>query len=158
MVLDEHPRECHRIRVGRNLDSAAVIDTLAALFEEHGPPAHLRSDNGGEFIAARLQAWLGECGIATGYIAPGHPWENGFAESFNGKLRDECLNEEVFWGEQHAQVIVERWRRQYNEERPHSALGYRTPAEIADHVEAVAPAATVPAGPQTAEGCSGLTS
>ena len=65
------------------------------------------------------------------YIAPGHPWENGYAESFNGKFRDECLNEEVFWGEQHAQVIVERWRRHYNEERPHSALGYRTPAEVA---------------------------
>ncbi len=135
VVLDEHTRECHRIRVARRLDSAAVLDTLAALFEEHGPPAYLRSDNGGEFIAARLQAWLGECGIATAYIAPGHPWENGFAESFNGKLRDECLNEEVFWGEEHAQVIVERWRRQYNNERPHSALGYRTPAEIAGQAE-----------------------
>ncbi len=135
MVLDEHPRECHRIRVGRRLDGDAVIDTLAAWFEEHGPPAYLRSDNGGEFIAARLQAWRGEGGIATVYIAPGHPWENGFAESFNGKLRDECLNEEVFWGEQHAQVIVERWRRQYNEEWPHSALGYRTPAEVAGQAE-----------------------
>ena len=135
VVLDEYTRECHRIRVGRTLDSAAVIDTLAALFEEHGPPEHLRSDNGGEFIAATLQAWLGESGARMIYIAPGHPWENGYAESFNGKLRDECLNEEVFWGEQHAQVIVERWRRQYNEERPHSALGYRTPAEVAGQAE-----------------------
>jgi len=128
--------------VGQRLDSDAVIDTLAAAFEEHGPPQYLRSDHGGEFTAARLQAWLGECGIATAYIAPGHPWENGYAESFNGKLRDECLDEEVFWGEQHAQVIVERWRRHYNEERPHSALGYRTPAEVAGQ----------------AQGSSGLTS
>ncbi len=151
VVLDEHTRECHCIRVGRRLDSDAVIDTLAALFEELGPPAYLRSDNGGEFIAARLQAWLGACGTATVSIAPGHPWENGFAESFNGKLRDECLNEEVFWGEQHAQVMVERWRRQYNEERPHSALGYRTPAEVAGQVED-------PTGSHTVEGRPGLTS
>jgi transposase InsO family protein len=135
VVLDEYTRECHHIRVGRRLDSDAVIDTLAALFEEHGPPEYLRSDNGGEFIAATLQAWLGESGARTISIAPGHPWENGYAESFNGKLRDECLNAEVFWGEQHAQVIVERWRRHYNEERPHSALGYRTPAEVAGQTE-----------------------
>ena len=148
VVLDEHTRECHRIRVGRGLDSDAVIDTLAALFEELGPPAYLRSDNGGEFIAAQVQAWLGACGTATAYIAPGHPWENGFAESFNGKFRDECLNGEAFWGAEHAQVVVERWRRQYNEERPHSALGYRTPAEVARDV----------AGPDGLEGSGGLTS
>lgn len=111
VVLDEYTRECHRIRVGQRLDSDAVIATLAALFEEHGPPQYLRSDNGGAFIAAKPPAWLGECGIATVYIAPGHPWENGYAESCNGKLRDECVNEEVFWGVEHAQVIVERWRR-----------------------------------------------
>ena len=156
VVLDEYTRECHRIRVGQRLDSDAVIDTLAALFEEHGPPQYLRSDTGGEFIAAQLQAWLGECGIATAYIAPGHPWENGYAESFNGKLRDECLNEEVFWGEQHAQVIVERWRRQYNEERPHSALGYRTPAEAAG--QAAAPAASASTGSDTTAERPGPTS
>ncbi len=121
--------------MGQRLASDAVIDTLAAAFEEHGPAQYLRSDNGGECIAARRQAWLGECAIATVYIAPGHPWENGYAESFNGKFRDECLNEEVFWGEQHAQVVVERWRRHYNEERPHSALGYRTPAEVAGQAQ-----------------------
>lgn len=131
VVLDECKRECQCIRVAHRFDSDPVIDTLAAASEEHGPPQYLRSDNDGEFSAARLQAWLGECGHARVYIAPGHPWENGYAESFNGKFRDECLNEEVFWGEQHAQVIVERWRRHYNEERPHSALGYRTPAEVA---------------------------
>jgi putative transposase len=136
-VLDEYTRECHAIRVGRRLHSGAVIDTLADLFGRHGAPAYLRSDNGGEFIAARLEAWLAWQGTATAHIEPGHPWENGYAESFNGKFRDECLNEEVFWRERHAQVVIERWRRQYNEERPHSALGYRTPAEVA---------ATAPAG------------
>lgn len=130
-VLDEYTRECHAIRVGRRLDSGAVIDTLRELFGRHGAPGYLRSDNGGEFIAARLLAWLERHGTATVHIEPGHPWENGYAESFNGKFRDECLNEEVFWHERHAQVVVERWRRQYNEERPHSALGYRTPAEVA---------------------------
>jgi putative transposase len=131
VVLDEHTRECHRIRVGRRLDSAAVIATLEELFAAHGAPGHLRSDNGGEFIADALKAWLARRGTQTVYIEPGHPWENGLAESFNGKFRDECLNREVFWGEQHAQTIVETWRRGYNEERPHSALGYRTPAEVA---------------------------
>jgi transposase InsO family protein len=131
VVLDEFSRECHRIEVGRRLDSAAVIATLEELFAEHGAPAFLRSDNGGEFIAEQLKAWLAQRGTGTIYIEPGHPWENGVAESFNGKFRDECLSREVFWGEAHAQVIVERWRREYNEERPHSALGYRTPAEVA---------------------------
>ncbi len=158
VVLDEYTRECHRIRVGRSLDSDAVIDTLAAAFEEHGPPAYLRSDNGSEFIAARLQAWLGACGTATVYIAPGHPWENGVAESFNGKLRDECLNEEVFWGEQHAQVIVERWRRHYNEERPHSALGYRTPAEVARATVGSMPTGRELVEPDSTTGGAGLTS
>ncbi len=158
VVLDEYTRECHRIRVGRSLDSDAVIGTLAASFEEHGAPAYLRSDNGGEFIAARLQAWLGACGTATVYIAPGHPWENGFAESFNGKLRDECLNEEVFWGEQHAQVIVERWRRHYNEERPHSALGYRTPAEVARATAGSMPPARDMTEPDSTAAGTGLTS
>lgn len=131
VILDEYTRECHRIRVGTRLDSAAVIATLEGLFAEHGAPEYLRSDNGGEFIADAVRTWLARRGTATVYIEPGHPWENGVVESFNGKLRDECLNQEVFWGEAHAQVIVERWRRRYNEERPHSALGYRTPAEVA---------------------------
>jgi transposase InsO family protein len=137
-VRDEYTRECHAIRVGRRLDSAAVIETLRVLFGRHGAPAYLRSDNGGEFIAARLQVWLERQGTATVHSAPGHPWENGYAESFNGKLRDECLNEEVFWHERHAQVVVERWRRHYNEERPHSSLGYHTPAQMAATVPAAA--------------------
>jgi transposase InsO family protein len=136
-VLDEYTRECHAIRVGQRLDSGAVLETLAGLFRQQGAPGYLRSDNGGEFIAACLRGWLERQGTATVHIEPGHPWENGYAESFNGKLREECLNEEIFWHARHAQVVVERWRRHYNEERPHSALGYRTPAEVA---------ATAPAG------------
>jgi transposase InsO family protein len=131
VVLDEYTRECHRIRVGRRLDSRAVTKTLAGVFGRHGAPEYLRSDNGGEFIAARVKAWLTTRGTQTVYIAPGHPWENGYAESFIGKFRDECLNEEVFWSEPHAQVVVEQWRRHYNEQRPHSALSYRTPSERA---------------------------
>jgi putative transposase len=131
VVVDEYSRECLAIRVGRRLDSEAVIATLDALFGLYGMPEYLRSDNGGEFIAGRLTEWLGRRRVKTAYIEPGHPWQNGYAESFNGKFRDECLNEEVFWSEKHAQVVVERWRRHYNEERPHSALGYRTPAEAA---------------------------
>ncbi len=131
VVLDEFTRECHRIRVEYSLDSQAVVETLEELFEKHGEPKHLRSDNGGEFIAEKVKQWLRANGIQTVYIEPGHPWENPYCESFNGKLRDECLNEEVFYNARYAQVVVEQWRRQYNEERPHSSLGYRTPAEVA---------------------------
>ena len=131
VVLDEYTRECHCIRVGRRLNSEAVIGQLEQLFTEYGAPEHLRSDNGGEFIAAELKEWVERRGTQTVYIEPGHPWENGYAESFIGKLRDECLNEEVFWSERQAQVIVEQWRREYNERRPHSALGYQTPGEMA---------------------------
>lgn len=130
-ILDEWTRECHRIHVGRRLDSQAVVQVLLELFGRHGAPEYLRSDNGPEFIAAQVRQWLGAQGTGTIYIEPGHPWENGYAESFNGKFRDECLNEEIFASEREAQVIVELWRRQYNESRPHSALGYRTPAEMA---------------------------
>ncbi len=131
VVLDEYTRECHRIRVEYGLDSEAVVETLSELFELHGEPKHLRSDNGGEFIAEKVKEWLAMSGTQTVYIEPGHPWENGYCESFNGKLRDECLNEEVFYNQRYAQVVIEKWRRQYNEERPHSSLGYRTPAEVA---------------------------
>ena len=131
VVLDEYTRECHAIKVGRRLGSEAVIVTLDGLFGRYGAPAYLCSDNGGEFIAARLKGWLARRGKRTVYVEPGHPWENGYAESFIGKFKDECLNEEVFWGERCAQVVVERWRRQYNEQRLHSALGYQTPSEVA---------------------------
>jgi len=131
VVLDEFTRECHRIQVETRLVSRRVIDMLRALMARHGPPGFIRSDNGPEFIAAQLRTWLDATGTATLYIEPGHPWENGLAESFNGKFRDECLNQEVFWHPHHAQIVVEQFRQHYNDERPHSALGYRTPAEVA---------------------------
>lgn len=137
VVLDEYTRECHRIRVDRYLNSEAVIETLGELFRVYGAPKYLRSDNGGEFIAGKLKVWLEQRGTETMYIEPGHPWENGYAESFNGKLRDECLNQEVFWNARHAQVVVELWRQHYNEKRPHSSLGYRTPAEMARHSQPI---------------------
>jgi len=130
-VLDEYTRECHQIRVGLSLTYHQVIETLGELVAAHGAPGYIRSDNGGEFIAEHLRSWLAEAGLATIHITPGHPWENGYIESFNGKLRDECLNEEIFWNVQHAQVVIEHWRRHYNEERPHSSLGYLTPSEFA---------------------------
>ncbi len=142
VVLDEYTRECHRIRVEYSLDSQAVVETLADLFELHGEPKHLRSDNGGEFIAGIVQEWLVMSGTETVYIEPGHPWQNGYCESFNGKFRDECLNEEVFYNQRYAQVVIERWRQQYNTERPHSSLGYRTPAEVARDSVVVAGAST----------------
>ena len=131
VILDEYTRECHRIAVAESIGGRLVQATLAAVVAQHGAPRYLRSDNGGEFIAATVQAWLAEQQTQTLYITPGHPWENGYAESFMGKFRDECLNREVFLGIEHAQVLVEQWRRHYNEERPHSSLGYRTPAEVA---------------------------
>jgi putative transposase len=135
-LLDEHTREGHRIRVGRRLDAAAVVATLAEAVAAPGAPAYPRSDHGGEVLAGRVPAGLREQGPQTVFIAPGCPWENGDAESFLGKLRDECLNAEVFWSERHAQAGVEQWRREYNEARPHSALGDRTPAEAAASAEA----------------------
>lgn len=138
VVPDEYTRQCHRIRVEYNLDAHAVLETLSELFGLYGEPKYLRSDNGGEFIAGMIKEWLAEQGTQTAYIEPGHPWQNGHCESFNGKLRDECLNEEVFYNLRYAQVVIERWRRQYNEERPHSSLGYRTPAEIARNSVVVA--------------------
>ncbi len=130
-VLDEYTRECLAIRVERRLGSAEVIQTLEWLFMTRGAPRHLRSDNGPEFVAANLKQWLKDNGCQTWYIEPGSPWENGHIESFNGKLRDECLNRELFANGQQARIVVERWREEYNERRPHSALGYVAPAEFA---------------------------
>ena len=127
-LLDEHTRECLALRVERQLGSNEVIETLAAVMTMHGIPEYLRSDNGPEFIARELRAWLQGVGAAPLYIEPGSPWENGYCESFNGKLRDECLNGERFYSLREAQVVVEQWRIEYNTRRPHSALGYRPPA------------------------------
>jgi len=132
-VLDEHTRECRHIRVDRSIGAAKVIASLEWLFLLHGAPRYIRSDNGPEFVAKALQTWLAQRGAKTLYITPCSPWENPYIESFNDKFRDECLNMHVFHDGRHAQEVVEAWRREYNEERPHSSLNYMTPAEFAAH-------------------------
>jgi putative transposase len=128
VVVDEFSRECLAIRVERRLGSDEVLEVLAELFVRHGPPEHIRSDNGPEFVAKAVRAWLRRLGVEALFIEPGSPWENGYCESFNGKLRDELLDREIFCSLQEAQVLIEAWRRHYNTVRPHSALGYRPPA------------------------------
>jgi putative transposase len=127
-VIDEYTRECLAIEVNRKLNSRNVMDVLSQLFIEHGTPQYIRSDNGPEFIARRLRWWLKRHKIDTLYIEPGSPWENGYIESFNGKLRDELLKREVFDTLYEAKVLIERWRIEYNTIRPHSSLGYCPPA------------------------------
>jgi putative transposase len=130
-LIDEYTRECLALRVARRLNSLEVIDTLADVMLGRGIPEHIRSDNGPEFIAYELQRWLAKVGTRTLYIERGSPWENGYCESFNGKLRDECLNGEIFYSLKEAQVLIEQWRVVYNTLRPHSALGYKPPAPAA---------------------------
>jgi putative transposase len=127
-VIDEFTRECLAIVVARSLKSDDVLHALADLFVDRGPPDHIRSDNGSEFTAKAVRDWLGRIGVKTLYIEPGSPWENGYNESFNSKLRDELLNGEIFYSLAEARIVVEGWRRQYNTVRPHSSLGYRPPA------------------------------
>ncbi len=127
-MIDEHTRECLAIDVARKITADDVLDRLCDLFVGRGPPEHIRSDNGPEFAARAVRGWLGKVGVKTLFIEPGSPWENGYVESFNGKLRDELLNSELFDTLLEARVLVERWRRAYNAVRPHSALGYRPPA------------------------------
>ncbi len=121
--------------MARRLRSLEVLETLADLFVAHGVPAHIRSDNGPEFTAALVRHWLAALNVETLFIEPGSPWENGSVESFNGKLRDELLDREIFYTLTEAKILIERWRREYNTVRPHSALGYRPPAP-----EAMSPA------------------
>lgn len=127
-IVDEFTREALAIRVARRLNSNDVIDVLSDLFILRGVPGHIRSDNGPEFIAKAVQAWITAVGAQTAYITPGSPWENGYIESFNARLRDEFLNGEIFYTLQEAKILIEAWRRQYNTIRPHSSLGYRPPA------------------------------
>ncbi len=127
-VIDEFSRESLAIHVDRKLNSQDVLHVLGKLFVRHGPPEHIRSDNGPEFVARAVRDWLARLQVKTLYITPGSPWENGYNESFNGKLRDECLNMEIFYTLKEAKVLIEQWRRFYNTERPHSSLGYRPPA------------------------------
>lgn len=126
-VVDEYSRENLAIEVARRLTSKDVIRVMARLMLKHGVPAHIRSDNGPEFVAKVLREWLHRLDVEA-LIEPGSPWENGYIESFNGKLRDELLNGEIFYTLQEARVLIEMWRRHYNQVRPHSSLGYRPPA------------------------------
>ena len=127
-ILDEFSRECLAIRVKRKLNSTGVIDALTDLFILRGPPAFIRSDNGPEFVAEAVRTWIEAVGAKTAFIEPGSPWENGYVESFNARLRDELLDGEIFYSLKEAQIIIEDWRKHYNTKRPHSALRYRPPA------------------------------
>ena len=127
-VVDEFTHECLAIRIERKLKAVDVIDVLSELFILRGMPGHIRSDNGPEFIAKAVQEWIAAVGAKTAYIAPGSPWENGYVESFNARLRDELLNGEIFYSLNEAQIVIESWRRHYNAVRPHASLGYKPPA------------------------------
>jgi transposase InsO family protein len=127
-IVDEFTRECLAIVVARRMKSIDVLQVLADLFVERGVPAYIRSDNGPEFTAESIREWLARVEVDALFIEPGSPWENGYVESFNGKFRDELLNGELFYTLTEAQVLIERWRREYNTIRPHSSLGYRPPA------------------------------
>jgi putative transposase len=127
-IIDEFTHECLAIRVARRLKSVDVIDVLSDLFILRGVPGHIRSDNGPQFVAKAVQEWIAAVGAKTAYITPGSPWENGFIESFNARLRDELLDGEVFYTLREAQIVIESWRRHYNAVRPHASIGYRPPA------------------------------
>jgi transposase InsO family protein len=137
-ILDEYTRECLAILVKRSIKSQDVIDQLFELFILKGIPEHIRSDNGPEFTSKDIRKWLSRLGVKTLFIEPGSPWENGYVESFNGKLRDELLNREVFYTLAEAKVLIEQWRKEYNQIRPHSALHYRPPAPEANMMKILA--------------------
>ena len=127
-LIDEFSRECLAIRVARRINGMGVLETMADAMIVHGVPEHIRSDNGPEMTAKIVRSWLAGVGAKTLYIEPGSPWENGYCESFNGKLRDELLNGEIFYSLKEAKIVIEQWRKHYNTVRPHSSLGYRPPA------------------------------
>jgi len=138
-VVDEFTRECLACEVARNFTSADVVATLRMLFATRGVPTHIRSDNGPEFIAHKVRAWLEENKVGPLFIEPGAPWQNGVGESFNGKLRDECLNLELFTSLAEARIVIGDYREHYNTRRPHSSLDYRTPAAFAAVCRAAPP-------------------
>ena len=138
-IIDEHNRECLASLVERRITADDALQTLTDLFTERGCPEHIRSDNGPEFTAKAVREWLGRLGTRTLFIEPGSPWENGYIESFNGKMRDELLNREQFDTQLEAKVLTENWRREYNEVRPHSSLGWRPPAPAAFMMPRVPP-------------------
>ena len=135
-IIDEYSRECLALHVARKLTAADLIEVMERLVAQRGTPGHLRSDNGSEFVAYTLQSWLAERHVKTLYIAPGSPWQNGHVESFHGSLRDECLNRELMLSVAEARVVIEDYRRYYNEVRPHGGLGYRTPAQACNEPQA----------------------
>jgi len=141
-VLDEYSRESPAIEVGRSIRAKEVIGVLEELFTIRGVPRFIRSDNGPEFIAQAIRQWLGQRGVGPLYIEPGSPWENGYAESFHGRFRDEFLDRELFSSVREAKVLAEQWRLDYNHHRPHSRLGYKTPARFA--AECIASASATP--------------
>ncbi len=152
-VVDEYTRECLALHVDYRLKSDDVMQVLTKLFIERGIPGHIRSDNGSEFKADQIRNWIKDLGAKTLYIEPGSPWENGYNESFNGRLRDEFLSAEVFYSLQEAKVLAAQWRHHYNHIRPHSSLGYKPPAPLARATRmavptyAIAPVATaMPSG------------
>lgn len=144
-ITDEYTRECLALEVDRSITSERVLDVLTNLFMTRGVPKHIRSDNGPEFIAQAIRGYLERIGVETLYIEPGSPWENGYAESFFSRLRDELLNCEEFTNLAEARWFARRRREEHNEERPHSSLGYQTPAEFAAGLPASAPALVGPA-------------
>ena len=154
-ILDEYTRECLALEVGRGFTAAEVVSVLKYLFKVRGAPKHIRSDNGTEFMASVVRRHLSASGVKTLYIAPGSPWQNGYSESFNSRLEDELLKREVFTGVVEAQRLAERWRQEYNHHRPHSALGYETPAVFAAKCVAPDSAALRPEQhtQQTTESC-----
>ena len=127
-IVDEFTHECLAIRIDRKLKSMDVIDVLSDLFILRGVPEHVRSDNGPEVVATAVQEWIAAVGARTAYITPGSPWENGFIESFNARLRDELLDGENFYSLKEARIVIESWRHHYNSVRPHESLGYKAPA------------------------------
>jgi putative transposase len=136
-IIDEYTRECLATLVNRRLRSEDVLDQLFNLFVFRGIPEHIRSDNGSEFTARAVRRWLSRMGVKTLFIEPGSPWENGYVESFNGKMRDELLDREIFTTLEEAKVLISQWRKEYNQVRPHSSLGYHPPAPEAKMVEAL---------------------
>lgn len=156
-VVDEFTRECLAIDVARRQRSDDVLERLSWLFATRGVPEHIRSDNGPEFTASVVRDWLARIGVRTLFIEPGSPWENGYVESFNGKLRDELLNGEMFYTLQEAKVLIERWRVHYNTKRPHSSLGYRPPAPEAMAIAELTAVEPASATLQPAQRSTGIT-
>ena len=146
VVIDEFTRECLAIEVARSFTAKQMVRVLRYLFAVRGVPKHIRSDNGPEFVAKEVRKWLGQADVETLFVAPGSPWENGYVESFNGKLRDELLNRELFLSLEEARWVVDRWRLDYNHRRPHSSLDYQTPAAFA--ADCVLPATATPSPPE----------